>query len=411
MADGPSFLERMFELSGGAPSLKKLNLPSPPPSPKRQGSMSPPPSPKRQGSMSPPQSQKMKKTIQTVNNSPPVKPKDSQHHAHPPHESKPTKADVGTDKEKEDDIAAIIGGLGATETAYKFKKIGFIMLIFVLTLMLSCVIMFSPIVYNTFFKEDDPDANFESPDATHKSRYKKIALILFVYTLVVIASFICCMIIIFLFVFLIKPENGVSAWEYFETMLLSYTIEGTSHSLSYIYMIMLAILIITYLVYIIYFAFVKDYFLNLTYPSYLPEDSEKTEFTQPQKFIIFYGIMMLYVFTFIIFVINYLEYESTTIFFAVTFIVFIMMVIVGKFYQKVLEKNLFSGVIWFVFMCIVPLSGVLLPKLANTNMSVSMPKTGLAKFAFITLFVIILILTILIYFRAVNEDSDEKTTT
>jgi hypothetical protein len=272
--------------------------------------------------------------------------------------------------------------------------------------------MFSPVVYRTFFDEEkDPDANFESTEATHKSRYKKIVLFLFIYTLVAIASFIMVMIILYLFIFLLKPENGMSAWDYYDNILLSYTVGENKHSLIYMYSLILTIICVTYLVYIIYFAFVKDYFTNLTYQSYLPELSDKTEFTQPQKFIIFYGVMLLYIFTFIIFVINYLEYESTSIFFAVTFIILIMMVMVGKFYQQILKKDITKGIIWFFFVCFTPCLGLLLPKFVTTEVkipdAVLHPK-GIIKWGIISLvFIIITILTI-IFIKAVNDKPDEN---
>lgn len=329
-------------------------------------------------------------------------------HAHPPHPehppaNKPATANEpsGTNKPDSNDSEEIIGVGGGPETITKFRKIGFILLIFVITLTLACVIMLSPFIYNAFFNpETEPDANFESADASHKSRYKKLALYLFVFTLVIIASFIIVM--GFLYILIPLLDTNLDA------MLL---MDGTQNLIS-IYVSLLVVIIITYIIYIIYFAFVKDYFANLTYPSYLPEDSEKTEFTQPQKFTIFYAVMLLYIFVFVVFVMSYLEYDSPKVFFAICVILLLMMIVVGKMSKSILERKPVKSIIWGVSLYLVAPLGLLLPKIASTNVSIPRYKDNKlwVKIGLITFFVIIGLITYVLFVmfaKAANTDTDD----
>jgi hypothetical protein len=261
--------------------------------------------------------------------------------------------------------------------------------------------MLSPFIYNAFFNpETDPDANFESADASHKSRYKKIALYLLVFTLVIIASFILVMGVLYILIPL------------FNTNLDAMLLRDGEQSLLSIYGSLLAVVVVTYIIYIIYFLFVKDYFTNLTYPTYLPEDSEKTEFMQPQKFTIFYAVMLLYIFVFVVFVMNYLEYDSPKIFFAICVILLLMMIVVGRMTKFILERNVVKSIIWSVMLYIVAPLGLLLPKLASTNMpSISFKDSKLiVKIAIISFFVILGIITYVLFTmfaKAANTDTDD----
>jgi hypothetical protein len=347
---------------------------------------------------SPPKSPKGKKQLPSSPTQPTQK---EPPHAHPPEHS-PSKPAADAHVSTRDNEDAIAFG-GGPETIAKFRKIGFILLIFVITLILACTIMLSPFIYNAFFNpETEPDANFESADASHKSRYKKIALYLLVFTLVIIASFILVMGALYI---LIPLSN---------TTLDAVLLTDGEQSLLSIYGSLLAVVVITYIIYIIYFAFVKDYFTNLTYPSYLPEDSEKTEFSQPQKFTIFYAVMLLYIFVFVVFVMNYLEYDSPKIFFAVCVILLLMMIVVGRMTKFILERNVVKSIIWAVVLYIVAPLGLLLPKLASTN--VSMPKIRfkdsklIVKIAIISFFVILGIITYVLFAmfaKAANTDTDD----
>jgi hypothetical protein len=376
MDDEPSLFARIFDLPTGGGG----NRPKSPGSPKS-------PKGKRQEPTSPVQKE--------------------QTHAHPPEHapSKPAANQADTPganqagpRDTEDGTSAFGGG---PETVTKFRKIGFILLIFVITLVLACVIMLSPFIYNAFFNpETDPDANFESADASHKSRYKKIALYLLVFTLVIIASFILVMGALYILIPL------------FNTNLDAMLLRDGEQSLLSIYGSLLAVVVVTYIIYIIYFLFVKDYFTNLTYPTYLPEDSEKTEFMQPQKFTIFYAVMLLYIFVFVVFVMNYLEYDSPKIFFAICVILLLMMIVVGRMTKFILERNVVKSIIWSVMLYIVAPLGLLLPKLASTNMpSISFKDSKLiVKIAIISFFVILGIITYVLFTmfaKAANTDTDD----
>ena len=330
--------------------------------------------------------------------SPTLPQKPSQPHAHPPDPpAKPATANETSGNSNDEGVA--LGG--GPETIPKFRKIGFILLIFVITLTLACVLMLSPFIYNAFFNpETEPDANFDSADASHKSRYKKIALYLFVFTLVIIASFIIVMGTLYMLMPLFDS-----------TLEITLLMDGTQ-DLMPIYLSLLAVIIITYIIYIIYFAFVKDYFTNLTYPTYLPEDSEKTEFSQPQKFTIFYAIMLLYIIVFVVFVMNYLEYDSPKVFFAICVILLLMMIVVGKMSKSILERKTVKSIIWAVSLYLVAPLGLLLPKIAGTNISIPRYKNNKLwiKIAIITFFVIIGIITYMLFLmfaKAANTDTDD----
>ena len=327
--------------------------------------------------------------------------KQSQPHAHPPDPpAKPATANETSGNADSGEEGAVGGG---PESITKFRKIGFILLIFVATLTLACFVMLSPFVYNAFLNpETEPDANFDSANASHKSRYKKIALYLFVFTLVIIATFIIVMGALYILMPLLFDSN-------LEAMLL---MDGTQ-DLMPIYLSLLAVIVITYIVYIIYFAFVKDYFTNLTYPTYLPEDSEKTEFSQPQKFTIFYAIMLLYIIVFVVFVMSYLEYDSPKVFFAICVILLLMMVVVGKMSKSILERKTVKSIIWAVSLYFVAPLGLLLPKIAGTNISIPRYKDNKlwVKIAIITFFVIIVTVTYMLFLmfaKAANTDTDDN---
>ena len=335
-----------------------------------------------------------KKKQEPASPTPPQKPP----HAHPPDPpAKPATANETSGNSNDEGVA--LGG--GPESITKFRKIGFILLIFVATLTLACFVMLSPFIYNAFFNpETEPDANFESADASHKSRYKKIALYLLVFTLVIIATFIFVMGVLYILIPL------------FDSNLNAMVLMDGTQDLMPIYLSLLAVIIITYIIYIIYFAFVKDYFTNLTYPSYLPENSEQTEFSQPQKFTIFYAIMLLYIIVFVVFVMSYLEYDSPKVFFAICVILLLMMVVVGKMAKSILERKLVKSIIWAVSLYLVAPLGLLLPKIAGTNISMPRYKDNKLwiKIGIITFFVILVIITYMLFVmfaKAANTDTDD----
>jgi Na+/melibiose symporter-like transporter len=111
---------------------------------------------------------------------------------------------------------------------------------------------------------------------------------------------------------------------------------------------------------------------------------------------------------------NYLEYDSPKIFFAVCVILLLMMIVVGRMTKFILERNVVKSIIWAVVLYIVAPLGLLLPKLASTN--VSMPKIRfkdsklIVKIAIISFFVILGIITYVLFAmfaKAANTDTDD----
>jgi hypothetical protein len=104
-----------------------------------------------------------------------------------------------------------------------------------------------------------------------------------------------------------------------------------------------------------YFKNVKSYFQNLKYPQYMDEEDPNVEkeFTNPQKFMVFYGLLILYIFVFAFMVMNYVYgFNSKIAFFWNTIFLFLIMFLTGLFikftFLRKQKRQIFTFAIIFV---------------------------------------------------------------
>ena len=94
--------------------------------------------------------------------------------------------------------------------------------------------------------------------------------------------------------------------------------------------------------YTIYFALSKKYFTELKYPTYVDEDkTDKLEFDAVYKYLIFYSFIIIILFLFSFMVMNYICCfdVNKSLFFAVVFIIFLIMFFTSKVFQFILTRD------------------------------------------------------------------------
>lgn len=238
-------------------------------------------------------------------------------------------------------------GGGSLNVPEMFKKFGWFYLLLLITMFVTFYIMFYPAVYQKYFNEDnDDDFNFESETATHASRYNKLSKVILAFHVIflIVLLVILLMILVLLFVYTqINKSLGLNARQLFSNIFFTFdNDDGNRIELTDFYLAFVVILCFGYLVYRFYFKFVKSFFINLKYPKYIDEDSPlaDSEYQNPQKFIIFYGLMILYIFVFAFMVMNYVYGFNTKIAFIWnTVFLFFIMFFTGTFLKFMLLRD------------------------------------------------------------------------
>lgn len=251
------------------------------------------------------------------------------------------------------------GAMSKVNIFAMFQKYGFLYLITFIAVILTTVVMFIPLIYNHFFDPEKDDSNFDSPEATHSSRYKKIVLLLLIYHVLFFVCFLLVMGFIYAGLSIYYDAanislTGVTLSDYFKNIMFTFDNNGTKMSISDFYFSLVIIGVFGYIVYISYFKFAKGFFEYMTFPTYIdPETSEVLEWENPKKFIMFYGLQIMYILAFALMVINYVYFVDKRTFSWVTIILFLLMAFMGLVVKEVLKKNLLWTCIWFALLILI----------------------------------------------------------
>jgi len=260
-------------------------------------------------------------------------------------------------------IPVMEGGGAAVDILSMFQRLGILFLIVIVSIALATYFMTTPVFYKRFFNpESDDDANFESADATHDSRYKKLAKVLLVFHIMIFICFILVLFVLYLLFAVYYEVMGISKQpgaipllDFFKDFLLNYDNFGTKMSLSDFYLAAVVILVVGYLFYLFYFKYVLGYFTNLTFPAYIDtEVSSEPEWENPKKYLIMYGLMLLYILAFAIMVMNYIYgFKSKILFIWNTIFLFLLMFFLGFVYKYAFKKDVMKVLVWFVVLVIL----------------------------------------------------------
>lgn len=250
------------------------------------------------------------------------------------------------------------GGAGQIDLLSMFEKFGYLFLVVLISIGLATFLITSPNIYQRFFDpERDEDYNFDSSDATHGSRYKKIFKVVFLFHILILICFLIVLLVIYGILALYYEaaglkKQGVVLLDMFKKMLFTFDNFGTDMSVSDFYLTFIIVLIVGFLFYFFYFKYVVNYFANMTFPSYVnPEKSDHPEWENPKKFIILYGLMIMYIFAFALMVMNYVYgFTSMILFIWNVIFLFFLMLFMGMVYKYVLMKEPLRMNIWIIVL-------------------------------------------------------------
>lgn len=316
------------------------------------------------------------KVVNPPNESPKPKPSPFEKHAHPPHDepvhAKPKAAPVTTKEGESDELEFLVFGGKKTikqkgrgqevEILPMFDKIVWIYLWVFLTVFISFYVISLPFweqfaIIVTRFPEDDKD--FKSAKGSHSSRIRFIAFYCFLYLLIM---FIVGGLLLGVFYMYIQIKYdkeisaGMKASEIFKKAMFKFNSYGQEEDMVEIYFALVIILIFGFAVYLIYFQFVKTHFEGLRYPNYVnyQKHPERIEYSQTRKFILNYGMSILFLFAFAIMMINYSYGRHTKVAFIWNVVVLMLLLLFSGLTIKFnLSKNLWQLLHLFLLIMVV----------------------------------------------------------
>lgn len=260
------------------------------------------------------------------------------------------------------------GGTTSLDIMAMFQKLGILFLLVFITVALTTFLFTRPTFYTKMFDpEKDEDYNLDSPDATHSSRIKKLAKVLFIFHVLLFVCFLFVLLLVYgvvlVYVHVFKKDAGLNAFQIFKDFLFTFDNgNGEKVSVSDFYLALIIIVLVGFLFYFFYFKYVLSYFTTLSYPSYIDtEVSDKEEFDTPKKFLMMYGLMIMYILAFALMVMNYVYGFPSKVYFVWNIIfLFLVMLFMGMVYKQTLKRELKFQIIWsVVFIVIVCLNKTL----------------------------------------------------
>jgi hypothetical protein len=220
-------------------------------------------------------------------------------------------------------------------------------------------------------EKDPTDPNLDNEDENYYSRWRRIAQIIVVLSMLSIAYFIAIVIILFIIIFIvfyiylsitIEDEN-VSivklAFNYtseiIKHILWNYYLGDKEQTLFKIYAMLIIIIFITIAIFLGYHLFVKSYLKNIAYPQVVDTNkTDKPEFTNPTKFAMYYGLYIILMVLFYIILLAFynFNFDSNTklciinIAFAIITMMFIMII-----YKYTLDRSkpIKIFILWLVY--------------------------------------------------------------
>jgi hypothetical protein len=244
-----------------------------------------------------------------------------------------------------------------------YKRVFIIAFIFCLAVFLASVTFRSKHMIKKALKlhgeKENPDPNFDADDAPNIERWRRAMQFIGLFVILTITYFIAIVIailvIIAVFIGLTNKDKDLEIWKMaaskLSNLIWQFEINGETHVLLYMYGIIIAILLISMILFMVYFIFVKDYLTNLYYPMYVDMNKKnpKPEFTNTTKFACFYGLYVIIIFMFfmLLFSIYHLSNESLLINCIIYIVIVIMLMML--IYRYTLERSAFRVlIIWIV---------------------------------------------------------------
>lgn len=276
--------------------------------------------------------------------------------------SHPSKHNNENDTDHGDDGFTAFGGAGSdgqsgqtVDVLAMFQKLGYLYLLVFISIALATYLIMSPFIYKRFFDPDNnDDYNFDSAEATHASRYKKLLKFVFLYNVLIILCLLFVLLVIYGLVAIYHESaglksKGINVMQFYKQIMFSYNNHGNEVSLANFYLTFALVIVVGYLFYFIYFKYVVGYFTTLTFPSYIDTDkSESHEWDNPKKYIIMYALMLMYILAFCtLMILNYLySFNVKVIFIWNIIFLFLMMFFMGMIVKHVLTKEPFLTFTW-----------------------------------------------------------------
>jgi hypothetical protein len=254
-----------------------------------------------------------------------------------------------------------------------FAKLFILFLIFFITVILAIYTMKSPDIYNLIFKQDDPDNNFQDPQFIFKQRWTKIIRFTILFITFIITYNIVFFGLFFLY-YLISVDGGDElnkAWILFSTRFFKVIHKSKVINLMYYFKIFVMILLTLFVFFMLYFLWNKSFFNNIYYQNVVDPDADdpKDEMPQPEKYIHYYGLLLIVVMLFIYMIINLDQVliNDTDVFSFLIITVFIIFILLmsGHTIKNMLYRNTKKI---FIFS----LLGVLLPIIIFNAISIIM---------------------------------------
>lgn len=176
------------------------------------------------------------------------------------------------------------------------SKAYFWLFVLMLSLYLACKIIGSSSLKSVFFKDEDPNSDFDNQEVVFKSRYAMIVkfTLVFILFVVLMHMFIYMVIYIFLAIFvgaMSKNINTVGKDIKDAFLKRFWLFEGGNMSV-YIYFLAFALFGL-FAFQIIYFAVARSFYSYMAYPDYIDrEKSTAEEHSTPSKYIMNYSVIV-----------------------------------------------------------------------------------------------------------------------
>jgi hypothetical protein len=232
-----------------------------------------------------------------------------------------------------------LGGSGSDMVAKSiyFRKINTLFVVLVIAILFALMLMKMKWLMHLFFKEEDPDNNFEEEEPDLKKRWKRIMRYTIIFILMIIISHVLIVLILFLIMLLFKyfrndfhfqPAKEFAA-EKIKEMFWEYKDDtGADAGLISYYMLLFLALIVMFVFYMIYTLLVKSYFSNIYFEKiYNEKNPEIEDLQQPQKYLYQYSIYILIMMLFVLLLLNYDKLRQHKVVFVYN-IVFVMVYVI-----------------------------------------------------------------------------------
>jgi hypothetical protein len=244
-----------------------------------------------------------------------------------------------------------------------FKRIFLVAFLLFVSIYCASVTFQSKQVLNGVLKlkgeSESADANLDGDDVNYIERWRRIAQILIVFSLFVFAYFLAIIVIMIFGIYLyycVMAEKGQPKFEMtmdvMSDLFWTFDLDAQTFTMSFIYMFITIVILISMMVFLIYHLFVKSYLANLGYPESInPDKTDKPEFGNPTKFAYFYGIYLIVMILFFILLLSLYYVSTDNLLFVCILLILISMMFMMLIYKYTIERSTptIIFVLWLVY--------------------------------------------------------------